>query len=109
MRLINQLWASKTKYDNVQNIIEVGENLYNSVSLHAQNLLNIKKSIEGAYNSIESEICRFTQRRNGSIFKEAEKLKQFGICGKASKSGKKIVENEIPEELLKDDEIEIGV
>ena len=108
LRLINQLWASKTRYDNVQNIINVGENLYNCVAVHAQNLLNIKSSIEGAYKSIESEISRFTQRHNGSVFKEAEKLRQFGIDGKVSKSGKKVVENEIPEEFLKE-EVEIGV
>ena len=109
LRLINQLWASKTRYENVQNIIEVGENLYNCIAIHAQNLLNIKNSIKNAYASIETEILRFTQRHNGSVFKEAEKLKLFGIDGKISKSGKKIVENSIPKELLEENNIEIGV
>ncbi len=109
LRLINQLWASKTRYDNVQNIINVGENLYNNISVHAQNLINIRNSIEGAFNSIQSEISRFTERRNGSVFKEAEKLKQFGIDGKVAKTGKKIVENSIPEEFLSNEVIETGV
>ena len=100
MRLINQLWASKTRYDNVQNIIAVGENLYNNIATHAQKLVEIRDVIENAYKYIQTEINRFTERRNGSVFKEAEKLKDFGIEAKTSKSGKKIIENDIPRELL---------
>ena len=100
LRLVNQLWASQTQYDNVQNIITVGENLYNNIASHAQNLLNIQSIIEKASSGIKTELNRFTQRKNGSIFKEAEKLRQFGISSKEVKSGKKIVENSIPEIFL---------
>lgn len=100
LRLINQLWASKTRYDNVQNIIEVGQNLYNNIAVHAQNLMSIKSSIENANNAMDVEINRFTQKRNGSVFKEAEKLKDFGIEAKAAKAGKKLAVNEIPSVLL---------
>jgi len=104
LRLINQLWASKTRYDNVQNIIEVGENLYNNIAMHAQNLMNIKSAIENANSAMDVEINRFTQKRNGSVFKEAEKLKDFGIEAKSAKSGKKIAVNEIPAVLLAEGE-----
>lgn len=100
LRLVNQLWASKTRYDNVQNIINVGQNLYNNIATHAQSLINIQQAIEKASTSIQTEINRFTTRNNGSVFKEAERLKEFGIEGKNSKSGKKIIENSIPNELL---------
>ncbi len=100
LRLVNQLWASKTRYDNVQNIIEVGENLYNNIAIHAQNLMNIKQSIENANSAMDVEINRFTQKRNGSVFKEAEKLKDFGIEAKTAKAGKKLTVNEIPAVLL---------
>lgn len=100
LRLVNQLWASKTRYDNVQNIINVGQNLYNNIATHAQSLINIQQAIEKASISIQTEINRFTTRNNGSVFKEAERLKEFGIEGKNSKSGKKIIENSIPNELL---------
>lgn len=100
LRLVNQLWASKTRYDNVQNIINVGQNLYNNIATHAQSLMNIQQAIEKASISIQTEINRFTTRNNGSVFKEAERLKEFGIEGKNSKSGKKIIENSIPDELL---------
>lgn len=102
LRLVNQLWASQVQYDNVQNIITVGENLYNNIASHAQNLLNIQQTIDKAAASVKTELNRFTARKNGSIFKEAEKLRQFGISPKEVKSGKKIVENAIPQEFLID-------
>ncbi len=109
LRLVNQLWASQVQYDNVQNIITVGENLYNNIASHAQNLLNIQQTIDKAAASVKTEINRFTARKNGSIFKEAEKLRQFGITSKEVKSGKKIVENTIPLEFLEDSNMEDNV
>ena len=102
LRLVNQLWASQVQYDNVQNIITVGKNLYNNIASHAQNLINIQQTIDKAAASVKTELNRFTARKNGSIFKEAEKLRQFGISSKQVKSGKKIVENTIPQEFLTD-------
>lgn len=102
LRLVNQLWTSQIQYDNVKNIITVGENLYNNIASHAQNLLNIQDAINKAAKSITTELNRFTTRKNGSIFKEAEKLKQFGISSKEIKTGKKILENDIPQEFLND-------
>ena len=107
LRLVNQLWASQVQYDNVQNIITVGENLYNNIASHAQNLMNIQQTIDKAAASIKTELNRFTARKNGSIFKEAEKLRQFGISSKEMKSGKKIVENTIPTEFLEDSSMEL--
>ena len=104
LRLVNQLWASQTQYDNVRNIITVGENLYNNIATHAGKLLNIQKSIENTANEIRTEINRFTTRNNGSIFKEAEKLREYGISSKEVKSGKKIAENLIPELFLQEKE-----
>lgn len=100
LRLVNQLWASQVQYDNVKNIIQVGENLYNNIASHAQNLLNIQDAIEKTSKVITTEVNRFTAKKNGSIFKEAEKLKQFGISSKEVKSGKKILENDIPQVFL---------
>ena len=106
LRLVNQLWASQIQYDNVQNIITVGENLYNNIAVHAQNLLNIEQLVNRAADGIKTEINRVSERRNGSIFKEAEKLKQYGISSKEIKSGKKIAENTIPEIFLTEENIE---
>lgn len=100
LRLVNQLWATKNKTDNIENIITAGENLYNNITLHCQGLMSIKQAIENASIAITTEINRFIYRNNGSIFKEAEKLKGYGIEAKSTKSGKKIIQNSIPEEFL---------
>lgn len=104
LRLVANLWTTKNSYDNVQNIIETGEKLYNNIATHAQNLLTIQSAIENASKSINSEINRFKEKNNGSIFKEAEKLHEFGIEAKNTKSGKKFIENKIPEEFLTTEE-----
>lgn len=104
LRLVANLWTTKNSYDNVENIIETGEKLYNNIATHAQNLLTIQSAIENASKSINSEINRFKEKNNGSIFKEAEKLHEFGIEAKNTKSGKKFIENKIPEEFLTTEE-----
>ncbi len=104
LRLVANLWTTKNSYDNVKNIIETGEKLYNNIATHAQNLLTIQSAIENASKSINSEINRFKEKNNGSIFKEAEKLHEFGIEAKSTKSGKKFIENKIPEEFLTTEE-----
>lgn len=104
LRLVANLWTTKNSYDNVKNIIETGEKLYNNIATHAQNLLTIQSAIENASKSINSEINRFKEKNNGSIFKEAEKLHEFGIKAKNTKSGKKFIENKIPEEFLTTEE-----
>ena len=104
LRLINKLWASQLQYNNVQNIISVGENLYNNMANHAKNLLEIQKTINNTASAIQTEINRFTTRNNGSIFKEAEKLMEYGISAKENKSGKRIVDNSIPEVFLEEKE-----
>lgn len=104
LRLVANLWTTKNSYDNIKNIIETGEKLYNNIATHAQNLLTIQSAIENASKSINSEINRFKEKNNGSIFKEAEKLHKFGIEAKNTKSGKKFIENKIPEEFLTTEE-----
>ena len=66
--------------------------------------MTIQSAIENASKSINSEINRFKEKNNGSIFKEAEKLHEFGIEAKNTKSGKKFIENKIPEEFLTTEE-----
>ncbi len=107
LRLVNDLWAIKVRNDNIENIITAGENLYNNISIHAQNLLNIQKAINDAAKSVQTEINRIMTRHNGSIFKEAEKLRNYGINSKNSKNGKKLIEYTIPHEFLEEQSDEI--
>jgi DNA recombination protein RmuC len=100
LKLINRLWASQIQYDNVQNIITVAENLYNNIASHSKVLEGIQKTIDGASLTIQKEINRFKTRNKGSIFREAEKLREYGIRAKENKSGKKISDNSISEIFL---------
>lgn len=102
LRLVNQLWASKMQSDNIQKIIKVGENLYNNISNHAKKLVEIQRAIDETASIIRTEVNRFKTNYNGSIFREVEKLREYGISSKHSKSGKKIIENSIPTEFLSD-------
>lgn len=97
LRLINQLWASRVQEMNVNNIISCGEKLYNNITSHAQSLINIRSSIEKTAETVQKEINRFTARNNGSIFKEAEKLKEYGILAKQNSNKGTVV---IPDEFL---------
>ncbi len=99
LRLVNNLWNAKTRNDNIENIIDVGEKLYNKIAKHAQNLINIQQVIDKAHDIIHNEIKDFKTDK-GSIFKEAQNLREFGIEAKSRKSGRKITENAIPEEFL---------
>lgn len=102
LRLVNQLWASKVRYDNIDNIIKTGEELYNNIAKHSHALIEIRNILESATGSIKTEINRLTTRNNGSIFKEAEKLKNYGIEAK-SKTNKKTSETSIAKEFLIED------
>lgn len=79
LRLINKLMISEIQNRNVQKIITAGERLYNNIAVHAQGLFNIRQALEKASETVQKEINRFTARNKGSIFKEAEILKQYGI------------------------------
>ena len=68
-------------------------------------MINIKNSIEKASEVIQKEINRFTTKNNGSIFKEAEKLKSYGILDKGN-SGKNPAS--IPETFLEENFINTG-
>ena len=59
--------------------------------------MNIKTSIDKTAETIQKEINRFTERNNGSIFKEAENLMKYGILAKENSKKKTAV---IPDEFL---------
>lgn len=100
LRLVNNLWISKKRNENVQNIVDSAQKLYNKVASHASNLLNIQNSLNKASEIIATEIKQF-QQDDGSIFREIENLRGYGIEAKSVKAGKRIAENSIPQEFLK--------
>lgn len=79
LRLFTNLWASDVQNRNIKNIIATGERLYNNIATHVQSLHEMQKSINKAMTTIQTEINRFTQNYNGSVLKEVQNLRQYGI------------------------------
>lgn len=79
LRLVTQLWAADVQNRNVKNIIATGERLYNNIATHLQGLMNIQQSLNKATESIQKEINRFTSNNKGSVIKEVQNLRQYGI------------------------------
>lgn len=79
LRLVTQLWAADVQNRNVKNIIATGERLYNNIATHLQGLMNIQQAINKASESIQKEINRFTANNKGSVIKEVQNLRQYGI------------------------------
>ncbi len=79
LRLVIQLWAADVQNRNVKNIIATGERLYNNIATHLQGLMNIQQSLNKATESIQKEINRFSANNKGSVIKEVQNLRQYGI------------------------------
>jgi len=95
LKMINRLMVSAVQIRNIKNIIDCGERLYSNLTAHAQGLLNITQIIDKASGMIKKEMNRFTARNKGSIFKEAEILKQCGILKDKNTNG-------FPDEFLEE-------
>lgn len=93
INLIELIWKENDRIQNLDEIVETGTKLYEAVSKHAEELGKIQKAITDAKNFTDetiSRLCSSSARIN--IFKEAEKLKGFGISSP----------NEIPDNLIND-------
>lgn len=80
INLINWLWKENDRIQNLDEIIKTGTKLYESVAKHAEELLKIQQSISAVKDLTDSTIDRLVNSQaKMNIFKEAEKLKSFGI------------------------------
>ena len=80
VNLIDKIWKENDRIQNLDNIILVGTKLYDAVAKHAQELIKIQKSINEAKDFTDLTISRFFDSdAKMNIFKEAEKLKDYGI------------------------------
>ncbi len=99
LRLVNLLWAQNKQQENIENIINIAQNIYDLIANHSQNLYNLKQIINQNTETFNKEFEKFSE--NSKIFKETQKLKDFGLEAKNKKIGSKISTNEIQEEFLK--------
>lgn len=98
LRLTKLLWAKNVQDKNMQNIINLAQDIYNTVAQHSQNLYNIKNALEENLKSFNKEYEKMTVSKG--FFKTVEQLKDFGIQSTLKKSGKKQIETVINSEFL---------
>lgn len=94
IRLVNQLLSQQKQQESVNKIVQAGTNLYETFVRFCEDLLDVKKRLEGASTQLNKTINRFQRgnKNNPSLFSQVEALRDFGI-----NSGK-----EIPSNLLEE-------
>ena len=95
VRLVNQLWAIQSQYENSNKIALAGANLYETFVAFCENLQDIQKKFDDVSGLFTKTINRFTRNsaKNPSIFSQLEVLKsEYKIN----------TTKQIPEEFLED-------
>ncbi|MBR1754167.1 DNA recombination protein RmuC [bacterium] len=91
INLIDWIWKENDRIQNLDEIIATGAKLYDAVAKHAEELCKIQRSISDVKDLTDSTLERLVKSpARINIFKEAEKLKDFGISSA----------KEIPEKLI---------
>lgn len=98
LRLVRLLWAQDKQEKNMENIISIAENIFETIAKHSQNLSNIKKIIEESNVAISKEYEKFSTE--SKLFKLTQELKDCGIRAKNQKIGRKLNTLEIQSEFL---------
>ncbi len=99
IRLIKDIWANQIQNQNVDNIINLSQQIYDIIALHSKNLSEIKKQVSDFSNKFDKEFNKFIS--DSKIFELSEKLKDYGIEPLKRKQGKKLQDTEIEKEFLK--------
>ena len=80
INLIDWLWKENDRIQNLDEIISTGTKLYDAVAKHAEELIKIQRSISDVKDLTDSTLERLVKSSARiNVFKEAEKLKNFGI------------------------------
>ena len=98
LRLTKMLWAQDTQEKNIEKIITIAQNIYEYVSIHSQNLANIKNILEENLSSFNKEYNKMTQ--DNKFFKLTEDLRILGIETTKKRVGKKLSEVKIHNDFL---------
>ena len=77
VRLVNQLWAIQSQYENSNKIALAGANLYETFVAFCENLQDIQKKFDDVSGLFTKTINRFTRNsaKNPSLFSQVEVLK----------------------------------
>ena len=77
VRLVNQLWAIQSQYENSNKIALAGANLYETFVKFCENLQEIQKKFDDVSTLFTTTINRFKRNsaKNPSLFSQVEILK----------------------------------
>lgn len=95
IRLVNQLSAQQKQRENINQIVNVGSNLYDTFVQFCDDLIDVQKRMEDVSSKLTKTINRFKRgnKNKPSLFSQVNALKDFGINSV----------KEIPETLLIED------
>ena len=80
IELISRIWKENDRIQNLDKIILTGTRLYEAVAKHAAELAKLQKSITDVKELTDITMSRLVESNAKlNIFKEAEKLKNYGI------------------------------
>lgn len=87
IRIVKLLWAKETQNKNVENIVSIAKDIYSLVAAHSQMLFRLKNTLEENTVGFMKEYEKIT--RSNTLFKQIEKLSEYGIELDNKKSAKK--------------------
>ncbi|MBQ8634759.1 DNA recombination protein RmuC [bacterium] len=98
IKLTKLLWAQHVQNENMEKIINIAQNIYEYISIHAQNIYNFKKTLDENNEIINREYEKFC--KNNKFFKLTQELRNCGIQATSKKQGKKLNEIKIHDNFL---------
>ena len=98
VRLVNQLWAIQSQFENSNKIAEAGAKLYDTFEVFCESLMDIQKKFNEVSGLFTKTINRFKRNspKNPSLFSQVELLKN---------EYKVNTLKQIPQEFLSEEEI----
>ena len=98
IRLTKLLWAQNRSEENIENIVNIAENIYEIIAKHSQNLYQLKKTFDENQTLLNKEYENLI--KNSKLFKNIELLREYGIKAKTKRMGKKLDEIKIHQNFL---------
>lgn len=90
LRMAQDMWQRDRQIRNVELIVKEATELYDKFRLYTETLLDAKKKVDNASESVTKAINQLQEGR-GNIVRRLQNLKKFGVS----------VKKELPEEILK--------
>ncbi len=100
IRLTKILWAQETQNQNIENIVNLSQNLYDLIAQHSNTLHEMKQTLEENSQKFEKEYQKITSSK---LFSSIEQLKSYGIESLKHKKGKKYQELNINSDFIKNE------